>query len=316
MPATDPHTAIPDSLRVAVAQTWPVLRDPGENVSRIATLAGAHDCDLLVTPELSLTGYDLGDSVSALAVPLSRSPVPNALRALSRPRGQIVVGLPEQAHGGPFNTAIAVGTDGIAFRHRKLYLPTYGMFDEGRWYGRGSRLRSWHPAPGWHAGVLICEDLWHPALTWLLAGRGIDLLLVQAAAPGRGVATGGEHGAFASADIWERIIRTTAQLYGIYVAYANRVGVEGAVTFAGGSLIVAPDGAVLARADDTAEVFLEAELTRAALAAARRPYSHARDDDAHLVLRELRRTLRHRTPGDRRPRHRSPPRSRPVPPAP
>jgi predicted amidohydrolase len=63
-----------------------------------------------------------------------------------------------------------------------------------------------------------------PGLVYVLASRGIDVLLVQAAAPGRGVWTGGEHGAFASADIWERMARTTAQLYGIYVVLVNRVG--------------------------------------------------------------------------------------------
>ncbi|HSJ08590.1 MAG TPA: nitrilase-related carbon-nitrogen hydrolase, partial [Longimicrobiales bacterium] len=205
--------------------------------------------------------------------------------------GLVVAGAIERAPGGPFNTAIAASGGQPVFTHRKLYLPTYGMFDEGRFFGRGATLDTFEPVPGWSAGILICEDFWHPGLAYVLASRGIDLLIVQAAAPGRGVWDGGESGAFASADVWERMARTTAQVFGIYVALANRVGVEGGVTFAGGSLIAGPDGAVIARAPDHGPALLRAECTRDAIDAARRPYAHARDDDPRLVIRELERGL-------------------------
>lgn len=278
-------------LRLAVAQLAPALRDEAANAREIAAVAHAADADLMLTPELSLTGYGVADSVHGLAraaAPGQRLDGPAELDDLP---GQVVVGLIERAAGGPFNSAAVLESGTVVFRHRKVYLPTYGMFDEGRWFGRGAALDTWSPAPGWRAGVLVCEDFWHPGLAYVLASRGIDLLLVQAAAPGRGVIDGGEHGAFASADVWERIARTTAQLYGIHVAYANRVGVEGGITFAGGSLIVGPDGAVLARAGDVGTATLGVELTSAARDAARRPYAHARDDDAGLVMRELARGL-------------------------
>jgi predicted amidohydrolase len=279
------------TLRVAVAQFSPVLRNAEANASRIHAAATAAGADLLVTPELALTGYDMGDSVHRLAQPVVCGERLNGLEVLRDMPGAVVVGLPEAAAGGPYNSAASVAGGVVEFRHRKLYLPTYGMFDEGRWFGRGFALDTWRPAPGWHAGLLICEDFWHPGLAYVLASRGIDLLVVQAAAPGRGVWAGGEHGAFASADIWERMARTTAQLYGIYVVLANRVGVEGGVTFAGGSVIVAPDGVVLARADDAAEMTISADFERSALDQARRPYFHARDDDTALVVRELTRSL-------------------------
>jgi predicted amidohydrolase len=251
-------------------------------------MALAADADLVLTPELSLTGYDLGDAVHSLAIPC---PVGGELKAF-RGCPTTLLGIPEAAAGGPFNTAVLLEGGVVRYRHRKIYLPTYGMFDEMRWFGRGSSLETFEPVSGWRAGVLICEDFWHPGLSYVLAARGIDLLLVMAAAPGRGVWEGGENGAFASADVWERMARTTAQTYGVYVALANRTGVEGGVTFAGGSLIAAPDGAVIARAADHGEQTLSAVLSRDALHAARRPYSHARDDDPALVLRELAR------PGD------------------
>jgi predicted amidohydrolase len=274
-------------LRVAVAQFSPVLRDTEANASRIRAAAVEAGAALLVTPELALTGYDMGDSVHRLARPVVCGERLTGLEALRDMPGTVIVGLPEAAAGGPYNSAASVSGGIVEFRHRKVYLPTYGMFDEGRWFGRGTMLQTWRPAPGWHAGLLICEDFWHPGLSYVLASRGIDLLVVQAAAPGRGVWTGGEHGSFASADIWERMARTTAQLYGIYVVLANRVGVEGGVTFAGGSVMVAPDGAVLARADDASETTISADFDRSALEQARRPYSHARDDDTALILREL-----------------------------
>jgi predicted amidohydrolase len=279
----------PDALplRLAIAQTAPALRDPVANAAMIARAAAGSDVDLVVTPELSLTGYDVGDAVYGLSRPVTTGSSLAAAGPLAGVDGLVVAGLIEAGHGGPYNTAAVLSRGTVVFRHRKLYLPTYGMFDEGRFFGRGDTLDVWHPAPGWSSGLLICEDFWHPALTYVLASRGIDLLIVQAAAPGRGVWQGGEHGAFASMDIWERLARTAAQVYGIYVALANRVGVEGGITFAGGSLVVGPDGEVLARAGDDGTDFLRVDLSRRALEAARRPYWHARDDDPGLVLREL-----------------------------
>jgi predicted amidohydrolase len=277
------------ALLLGVAQTAPRLRDVPANVRRIGDLARSTAADLLLTPELSLTGYDVGDSVHRLAVDAVPGQVPGV--ELPDLPGEVVFGLVEATAGGPRNAAVAVREGRVTFVHRKIHLPTYGMFDEGRWFGRGSRLDVWQPLPGWTCGLLICEDFWHPGLAYVLASRGIDVLLVQAAAPGRGVWQGGPHGAFASAAAWERIAQTTAQLYGVFVALCNRVGVEGGVTFAGGSIIVAPDGTVLTRADDESEQVITAELTHGALRRARQPYSHARDDDPRLVLRELRRAL-------------------------
>ncbi|HEX6558986.1 MAG TPA: nitrilase-related carbon-nitrogen hydrolase, partial [Longimicrobiales bacterium] len=142
---------------------------------------------------------------------------------------------------------------------------------------------------GWRIGVLICEDFWHPLLTYLHALQGVHALLVMAAAPGRGAWTGGEAGAFfASSDSWERIARTYAQLYGIYVVICNRCGVEGGVTFAGESIAVAPDASVLARAG-TGEALLTVELQAEAVRTARTPYAHIRDEDAALAVREIQR---------------------------
>ena len=127
----------------------------------------------------------------------------------------------------------------------------------------------------------------------VLVRKTETLMLVQAVSmAGRGALAGGETGGrFASWSAWEHLARAAAAAYGVYVALANRVGVEGPCVFAGGSLIVAPGGAVLARGDDLAADRPTADLSLETVAAARRPYSHARDDDPRLVLRELERLV-------------------------
>lgn len=275
-------------LRLALHQFAPGLRAPVENLATI--MAAGADADLLLTPELSLTGYDVGDAVHRLAVPLTiGAPLPYGIPESG---AALVVGLIEQGTDGvPYNTAAVLDEGRLRFRHRKLYLPTYGMFDEARYFGRGTELNTFE-LHGWRFGLLVCEDFWHPGLVYALAASGIDALLVAAAAPGRGVIEAAGGGArFASTAVWERIARTTAQLYGMYVALANRTGVEGAVTFAGGSLIVGPDGEVIACADHE-PTLLSATLEPAQLRAARQPYAHARDDDPRIVQRALARILK------------------------
>ena len=271
-----------ETLRLGIHQFAPRLRAPAEN---LATIIGASDgLDLLLTPELALTGYDVGDAVHRLAVPLTMdAPLPYAA---SSHEAALVLGMIEQGRDGiPYNSAAVVADGAVRFRHRKLYLPTYGMFDEARYFGRGTELETFE-LRGWRFGLLVCEDFWHPGLIYALAAAGIDVLLVCSAAPGRGVWEGGDDGMFASTGVWHRIARASAQMYGIYVALANRVGVEGAATFAGSSVIVGPDGAVLATADHE-PALLSVTLNRADLLAARRPYSHARDDDPRIVERAL-----------------------------
>jgi predicted amidohydrolase len=279
-----------DELRLALFQHAPILRDVAANAGRIAAEAHRAAADLFLTPELSLTGYDVRDAAPALATPLQNGHELSGrtdLAPLRSVAGTVVTGLIEAApDGAVYNAAVALENGRVRHVHRKIYLPTYGMFDEARYFASGRTLRPAEIA-GWRVGILVCEDFWHPGLTYALAAAGIDALLVLAAGPGRGVWEGGDHGDFASSDTWERIARSTAQLYGIYVALANRVGVEGGVTFAGGSVIVAPDGAVLARAPSHEETVLHATLSRAVLHRSRNPYFHGRDDDPGLVLREL-----------------------------
>lgn len=280
-----------DRLRLRIEQLAPVLGDAEANLARIARAqadAAADGVDLVVTPELSVTGYDVRDRVHALAVPASDAPYPQL-----GPGPDVVVGAIERdAAFVPFNAALHLRGGQVLHRHRKVYLPTYGMFDEGRYFGRGDRAWAYDAGGGWRMGMLVCEDLWHPALTYLLAADGAHLVVVQSAAAGRGSWAGGDAGGrFASWPAWEHLARAAAVAYGIYVVVANRVGTEGSCVFAGGSMVIGPGGELLARGDDLAEDRVTVELSLDAVARARRPYAHARDDDPRLVHAELARIL-------------------------
>jgi predicted amidohydrolase len=275
-------------MSIGVHQFAPVLRDIAGNAARISAAAESANVDLLITPELSLTGYDLRDDVHAVARPLATGTT--AQRAFDAPvlGRAVLVGAVDQSDAVPYNAAALVQDGTLAFIQRKVYLPTYGMFDEGRYFGRGRQVAPF-VLDGWRFGVLICEDFWHPMLAYLHSLQRADVLVVMAAAPGRGVWSGGEEGAFfASSDAWERIARTYAQLYGVYVVVCNRTGVEGGVTFGGESLVVAPNATVIARAGIDEET-LKVTLERSAIAAARTPYAHLRDEDALLAIQELQR---------------------------
>lgn len=276
-------------IRLAVFQFAPRLRDVEHNARRIGAVTT--DADVIITPELSLTGYDLRDDAVAIArtvEPGADSPVPEVGSA-----PDLVIGLAERGAGGRiYNTAAHVRDGRTLARHRKVYLPTYGMFDEGRVFARGDRVRAYEAGGGWRFGMLVCEDLWHPSLAYVLAARDVHAIVVPAAAPGRGVWEGGEAGGrFASWDAWTRIARATAQIYGVYLVLANRVGVEGGLTFAGGSCVIGPTGNVLADAGAAGEAVIEAELSLAEVTRARTPFDHGRDEDPHLTLRELRHAI-------------------------
>jgi predicted amidohydrolase len=279
------------TLRLRIEQLAPALCDVDANLQRIARAqadAAADRVDLVLTPELSVTGYDVRDAVHTLARAEADTPYP----PLAGGPDVIVGTIERDAAFVPYNALLHLRGGRVVHRHRKLYLPTYGMFEEGRYFGRGDAVRAYDAGGGWRIGPLVCEDLWHPALGWLLAAQGAHLLVVQSAAAGRGAVAGGASGGrFASWDAWEHLARAAAIAYGVYVALANRVGVEGPLCFAGGSMIVAPDGAVIARADDLAEDRITADLSLEVVAAARRPYAHVRDDDPRLVARELARIL-------------------------
>lgn len=280
------------TLRVQLHQSSPALADVQANRSSLEAAATASTADVVVFPELALTGYALGHRARELGVELGGgSPL-----TLPEQGPVALYGLVER--GGDhltYNAAVAQLGGTVLASHRKIYLPTYGTFDEGRVFAPGRRtVRPFKLAEGWRAGLLVCEDFWHPALAYLLALQAADVLVVLAAAPGRGIPGPGDGERFASAESWEVLARSTALLHGVYVVLCNRVGVEDGVTFAGGSLVVDPRGEVVARAPQGEAATLDVTLERDAVARARQPFAHLRDEDPAVTLHTLERIVRER----------------------
>ncbi|MDH5758634.1 MAG: carbon-nitrogen hydrolase [Gemmatimonadota bacterium] len=284
-------------LDVVVAQTAPALGDREANRINAAAMLAEHPAaDVVVFPELSLTGYAMGHRARELGMTLEAG-LPFPLD-LGRGHAVAVVGMVERGEDHlTYNSTVAVREGTILAVQRKRYLPTYGTFDEGRLFAPGRRSpRPFTIAEGWSAGLLVCEDFWHPSLSYLHAIQGMDVLIVQAAAPGRGLPpdTGDVERRFASTSAWEIIARATALIHGIHVVLCNRVGIEGGITFAGGSMVVGPDGEILARAKEGEPDTTSVRLHRAAVARARQPFSHLRDEDPAVTLHTLERILSQR----------------------
>lgn len=274
-------------LSVVVAQTAPRRLEVAHNrdeVLRLIHHEPAASADLVVLPELALTGYDLGLWAPELAVPWGDCPLD-----LPDPRPAVVLGFARGAPDGRvYNAAGLVRGGRLEHVHHKRYLPTYGMFDEGRIFAPGDRGPAVsHALPGWPTALLVCEELWHPALPYLAALGGASLLVIVAAGPGRGVAEPGAPDRFRSIEAWTLLARTTALTHGVYVVLCNRAGIERGVTFAGGSLIVGPDGQVLARGRDDGPDAVSATLHPETVREARSRYSHLRDEDPGMVVRAL-----------------------------
>ncbi|HEV1997842.1 MAG TPA: nitrilase-related carbon-nitrogen hydrolase [Candidatus Dormibacteraeota bacterium] len=269
---------------------------------------------LCVFPELSLTGYFLKDLVPEVAMSLD-DPRLKPLLDLSR-RVDLVVGMALRTEDFQFhNAAVYLSGGGVRHVHRKVYLPTYGMFDEQRYFAAGDRIRAFNALSvpgsgggGLAAGMLICEDLWHLSAAYLLFVQGISLLICPSAGPGRGVlADPNSERGLGSAESWGDLCRTVAQFSGCYVAYCNRTGYEDGVYFWGGSGIFGPDGSPVALAEGTAVKHGEpvpqgnqvvyADIDAREVERQRVITPLLRDEKVDFTLRELERIWDERTAG-------------------
>jgi predicted amidohydrolase len=276
---------------IALAQINPTLGDLERNLAlheKTVEEAIGRGAGLLICPELSLTGYFLKDIVSSVALPLT-SPLLGRLRDMSR-RIDLVVGLIEESPEHLFyNAALYLSRGEIRHIHRKVYLPTYGIFDEQRYLAEGGRIRTFQADIG-RSAMLICEDMWHPSAAYIASLDGMEILISPSASPGRGGLEEGQ--SFANARAWETINRAYAQLFTCYVLYANRVGYEDGACFWGGSEVIAPTGEPVAKAEYLSEQILIAEIDSAEIRRARIVNPLLRDERLDVTLRELERVKR------------------------
>ncbi len=274
-------------FRLALAQFAPRLGDVDTNLQTIlAYLARAQNerADLIVFPELALTGYylkDLVPTVAARAVPDDARLAP--LFEASRHLDIVISFVEEDARWHYYIAAAYLSQGRLLHLHRKVYLPTYRLFDDGRFFAPGKTFRAFDTRWG-RMGLLICEDAWHLSSPYVLWQDGADFLIDVSASPGYGISTQSD---LQNAATVKNFLQTYATLLTTFVIFSNRVGIEDGITFWGGSHVRAPDGTLLAAAPELDEALLVVDIDTDALRRARLDLPLLRDEQRELIRHEL-----------------------------
>lgn len=272
--------------KLRIVQSDCTLANFDENLERHITAiedAIRDGADAIAFPELSLTGYNVQDAAQDMAMHIDDSRF-DPLRKLSRDICIFCGGIELSDDYGVYNSAFMFEDGTGRSVHRKIYLPTYGMFEELRYFTAGRSIETVTSRRLGKVGVAICEDFWHVSVPYLLAHQGAKLLLVLMSSPLR-LSPG--QGIPAIVSQWQTIASTSAFLFSCYVACTNRVGNEDSFTYWGNSAVTAPDGSVVASAPMFSEQGFDALIDYAMVKRVRLQSSHFLDEDIRLFASEL-----------------------------
>jgi len=284
--------------------------------SRVTTLSPRPD--VVTFPETALSGYfleggvrDVACSAQAFANALNDAYTAGLAQAAhgahdgvangSHASIDVVAGFYELYENTYYNSALYATLGGDAGQvvhvHRKVFLPTYGMFDEERFVDHGLDVRAFNTRWG-RAAMIVCEDAWHSVTAMTAALDGAQIIFVPSASPARGAWPSPEPDddeaiAPASLHRWERLVRDRAEEHGVYVAVTQLVGNEGGKAFAGGSVVAGPHGEIRTRGPLWDEAILPVSLDLHDITRARADTPLLSDLRALLphMLRALERTI-------------------------
>jgi predicted amidohydrolase len=282
-------------LRIALAQIAPRLGMVDENLAHhheVLREARANGASLVVFPELGLTGYLLQDLAGEVAMRLD-DPRLATLAAATEGMSAVVSFVEESGDHRLFIAAALLEDGRIGHVHRKLFLPTYGLFDERRFFAAGDLLRAAPSRIGAGVGIAICEDFWHLPVPQLLALDGAQVLINVSSSPGRDLAATNEVG-LGTATSWRLLMRTYAQLTTSFVVFCNRVGVDESISFWGGSEVIGPTGEALFSAPLFEEGVFTVDVSLADVRRERVALPLLRDERPELEVRELSRIVAER----------------------
>lgn len=238
--------------------------------------------DVVVFPELALTGYQLQDLTLDVARRLDSEDIQHII-AQSQDI-DIAFSFIEESDEHFFYVAGVYASNGeVSHVHRKAYLPTYGMFDEQRYVAAGKAVKPF-AGLGTQVGMMICEDAWHVSVPYLLTMQGATMLFVQSSSPGRNMM---DRHAFGSQAFWHQLIQMYGQLFGVHIAFCNRVGYEDGVYFYGGSGVVGPDGRFIGEVAKDEETLLTVRIDARDVRRARYTTPLLRDERMDLTLSHL-----------------------------
>jgi predicted amidohydrolase len=273
-----------DKLRVGVAQLSATVGDTDANLSQhleLVARARAEKLEMLVFPELSLSGYPVGSA------DFHKHALNVKSRAIARLAAECqgltaVVGLLEETVAAQFYNSCYVVRDGeVVHIHRKLNLATYGSLEEGKYFAQGRYVETFEVSDWWRASILICADLWNPALVHIAALHGATMLIAPTNS-----ARGAVSSRFSNPDGWDITSRFYAMMYGMPIIMANRVGTDQGLTFWGGSRVIDPFGGTIAQTNEEDDLLI-AELDYEDVREARLQLPTVRDSNLALVYREL-----------------------------
>jgi predicted amidohydrolase len=277
-------------MKIALAQISPNLGNLRKNLDlhfQSIEKAKKKKADLLIFPELSLTGYTLMDMVDEVSCAPGKNPIFKELEAASR-EISLVVGFVEEMEKGLFyNSAAFLSKGKILHIHRKVFLPTFGMFDEARFYAQGKNFHTF-PTPFGKAGMMICRDFLSYGASYLLFAGGAEIIIVISAAPGRGTA---QEEAYETSRMWEIMGETISRFSTVFLIYCNRVGFEDGKHFAGGSFVFNPAGEMIAQAAYIDQDFLLCEINLDEVREIRKKWPYKRDDKPEIIVEALKRIV-------------------------
>jgi predicted amidohydrolase len=277
-------------MKVGLVQMTPHLGDVAKNLAlhlHYIEKAKKKNVDLLIFPELSLTGYTLKDLVEEVALSPKKNPYFGQLRAASR-KLSLVFGFVEEKERGLFyNSAAFLSGGKILHIHRKVFLPTHGMFEEGKFFASGKSFQTFS-SPYGRAGMIICRDFLSYGASYLLFAGGSEVIIVISAAPGRGIYG---HKGYETSRMWELMGEAISRFSSAFVIYCNRVGFEDGKSFAGGSFIYNPLGELVAQAPYLDKDFLVQDIDLDDIRQARKKWPYKRDDRPEVILESLKKIV-------------------------
>jgi predicted amidohydrolase len=228
-------------IKIALAQMGCKREDKTENLAKMekATIkAKKQNVDLVIFPELSLTGYVVRDQIYELAETIPGQSTKVIENIAKKTKVHIVFGMPElseRTQATIHNAAVLVGPEGVIGKYRKMYLPTHSVFEEKRYFRPGYQTAVFDTKLG-KIGLIICYDIFFPEVSRLTRLKGAQLIVCISASPST-------RRTFFETLTVARAIENTA-----FLAYVNLVGIEDGLQFWGGSRLVGPNGKVLVQA--------------------------------------------------------------------
>jgi len=245
-----------ENFKIALAQISCRREDKKANLQKIeeyAKKAKKQKAELVVFPELSLTGYTVRDEIYELAEKIP-GPSISIIEKLAREIGiHVIFGMPElseKTEATVYNSAVLIGPEGFIGKYRKMYLPTHSVFEEKRYFRSGYDVGTFETELG-KIGLTICYDIFFPEVSRLTRLEGAKLIVCISASPA-------VRRAYFETLTIARAIENTA-----FIVYVNLVGVEDGLQFWGGSRLIGPDGNIIAKAEYDEENMVVGEVNYA-----------------------------------------------------